>query len=99
LALTAASASSLSVYISEVSAAIRSRLFYPPAAPARGARGVVRVSFAIGPSGAATLFAITRSSGDHDRDAAARSLVQGGRFPPSPGGAAHIATSFNYVPR
>ena len=57
------------------------------------------VSFAIGPSGAVASFAITRSSGDHDLDAAARSLVQGGRFPPPPGGSAHIATSFNYVPR
>ncbi len=41
----AASASSLSAYIGEVSAAIRSRLFYPPAARARGAKGVVGVSF------------------------------------------------------
>jgi TonB family protein len=82
-----------------VSAAIRSRLFYPDAARARGAKGVVGVSFTIGPSGAVTSFAITRFSGDHDLDAAARSLVQGGRFPPPPGGSAHIATSFNYVPR
>jgi protein TonB len=82
-----------------VSAAIRSRLFYPDAARARGAQGVVGVSFTIGPSGAVTSFAITRSSGDHDLDAAARSLVQGGRFPSPPGGSAHISTSFNYVPR
>ena len=95
----AASASSLSAYIGEVSSAIRSRLFYPPAARARGAKGVVGVSFTIGPSGAVTSFAITRSSGDSDLDAAARSLVQGARFPPPPGGSAHIATSFNYVPR
>jgi TonB family protein len=57
------------------------------------------VSFAIGPSGAVTSFAITSSSGDRDLDAAARSLVQGGRFPPPPGGSAHIATRFNYAPR
>ena len=95
----AANPSSLSAYIGEVSAAIRSRLFYPPAARARGAQGVVGVSFTIGPSGAVNTFAITRSSGDRDLDAAARSLVQGGRFPPPPGGSAHIATSFNYVPR
>jgi protein TonB len=94
-----ASAASLSAYIGEVSATIRSRLFYPPAARARGARGLVGVSFAIGSSGAVSSFAITRSSGDHDLDAAARSLVQGSRFPPPPGGSAHIATSFNYVPR
>ena len=36
---------------------------------------------------------------DSDLDAAARSLVQGAHFPPPPGGSAHIATSFNYVPR
>ncbi len=83
----------------EVSSAIRSRLFYPPAARARGAKGVVGVSFTIGSSGAVSAFAITRSSGDYDLDAAARALVQGGRFPPPPGGSAHIATSFNYVPR
>jgi periplasmic protein TonB len=93
-----ASASSLSAYIRDVSAAIRSRLFYPSAARARGAKGVVGVSFTIGPSGAVNSFAITRSSGDHGLDAAARSLVEGGRFPPPPGGSAHISTSFNYVP-
>ena len=59
---------------------------------------VVGVSFTIGSSGAVGSFAITRSSGDSDLDAAARSLVQGSRFPPPPGGSAHIATSFNYVP-
>jgi TonB family protein len=94
-----ASVSSLSAYIGEVSAAIRSRLFYPPAARARGARGVVGVAFTIGSSGSVTSFTITRSSGDPDLDAAARSLVQGGRFPPPPGGSAHIETNFNYVPR
>lgn len=98
-ASAAASASSLSAYIGEVSSAIRSRLFYPPAARARGAKGVVGVSFSIGPSGAVSSFAITRSSGDSDLDAAARSLMQGARFPPPPGGSAHISTSFNYVPR
>jgi TonB family protein len=82
-----------------VSGIIRSRLSYPEAARARGARGMVGVAFSIGPSGGVTSFAITRSSGDHDLDAAARALVQGARFPPPPGGSAHIATSFNYVPR
>ena len=94
-----APAASLSAYVGEVSVAIRSRLFYPPAARARRAKGVVGVSFNIGPSGEVSSFAITRSSGDHDLDAAARSLVQEGRFPPPPGGSAHIATSFNYAPR
>jgi len=93
-----ASAASLSGYIAEVSAAIRSRLFYPEAARARGARGVVGIAFSIGPSGAVTSFAITRSSGDHDLDGAARSLVQEARFPPPPGGSARVATSFNYAP-
>ena len=79
--------------------AIRSRLFYPPAARARGAKGVVGVAFTIGPSGALSSFAITRSSGDADLDAAARTLVQSARFPPPPGGSIHVATSFNYVPR
>ena len=94
----AASASSLSAYRGEVSAIIRSRLSYPEAARARGARGMVGVSFAIGPSGAVTSFAITRSSGDRELDAAARSLVEGARFPPPPGGSTRIATSFNYAP-
>jgi TonB family protein len=95
----AAGAASLSAYIGEVSAAIRSRMFYPPAARARGVKGVVGVAFTIGASGALASFAITRSSGDADLDAAARTLVQSARFPPPPGGSAHIATSFNYVPR
>jgi TonB family protein len=82
-----------------VSAAIRSRMFYPPAARARGARGVVGVAFTIGQTGALASFAITRSSGDAELDAAARTLVQSAHFPPPPAGPVHIATSFNYVPR
>jgi protein TonB len=96
---SAASAPSQSGYISEISAAIRSRLFYPEAARARGARGVVGVAFTIGASGALTSFSITRSSGDGELDAAARTLVQSTHFPPPPGGSVHVATSFNYVPR
>jgi TonB family protein len=95
---TPPSATSLSAYIGDVSSTIRSRLFYPPAARARGAKGVVGVSFSIGPSGAVSSFAITRSSGDSNLDAAARSLVQGSRFPPPPGGSARISTSFAYIP-
>ncbi|MBV8441161.1 MAG: energy transducer TonB, partial [Hyphomicrobiales bacterium] len=95
----APNAASQSAYISAMSAAIRSRLFYPPAARARGAKGVVSVAFTIGASGALTSFAITRSSGDEDLDAAARTLVQSAHFPPPPGGPVHVATSFNYVPR
>jgi TonB family protein len=94
----AATAASPSAYLGEVSAEVRGRLFYPPAARARAAKGVVGVSFSIGASGAVTSFAITRSSGDRDLDAAARSLVQGARFPPPPGGSARISTSFNYSP-
>jgi periplasmic protein TonB len=93
----APSAASSSAYIGEVSAAIRSRMFYPPAA--RGARGVVSVAFTIGQTGALASFAITRSSGDAELDAAARMLVQSAHFPPPPAGPVHIATSFNYVPR
>ena len=74
-------ASASSVYVAEFSAVIRSRLFYPKAARPRGVSGVVGVSFSIGPSGAVSSFAITRSSGNKDLDAAARSLVQGARFP------------------
>jgi TonB family protein len=95
---SAASAPSLSAYLGQVSSVVRSRLFYPPAARARNANGAVGVSFAIGSSGAVTSFAITHSSGDPDLDAAARSLVQGSRFPPPPGPSAHISTSFNYTP-
>jgi protein TonB len=94
----AASAESVSAYRGEVSAIIRSRLSYPDAARARGARGMVGVAFTIGPSGAVTSFSITRSSGDHDLDAAARSQVQGAQFPPPPGGSQRISTSVNYVP-
>ncbi len=95
----AAGAASLSAYVAEMSAAIRSRLFYPPAARARGARGVVGVTFTIGPSGALAAFAITHSSGDADLDAAARTLVRSTHFSPPPGGSARVSTSFNYDPR
>jgi TonB family protein len=94
----AAGGEQLSAYMQAISSAIRSRLSYPPAARARGARGVVGVAFSIGPSGAVGSFAITRSSGDPDLDAAARALVHSVRFPPPPGGATHVSTSFNYVP-
>jgi TonB family protein len=93
------SAGSQSAYISAMAAAIRSRLFYPPAARARGAKGVVGVAFTIGASGALASFAITRSSGDDVLDAAARALVQSAHFPPPPGGSTHVSTSFNYDPR
>jgi periplasmic protein TonB len=96
---SAASAASQSGYIAEISAAIRNRLFYPPAARARGAKGVVGVAFTIGASGALTSFAITHSSGDEDLDGAARTLVHSTPFPPPPGGPVHVATSFNYAPR
>ncbi len=94
-----ASAASQSAYVSAMSAAIRSRLFYPPAARARGAKGVVGVAFTISASGALSSFAITHSSGDEDLDTAARTLVQSAHFPPPPGGSVHVSTSFNYVPR
>jgi TonB family protein len=79
--------------------AIRSRLFYPDAARARRARGVVSVAFTIGASGALASFAITHSSGDKDLDAAARAVAQSAHFPPPPGGSAHVVMSFNYAPR
>jgi TonB family protein len=59
---------------------------------------VVGVTFTIGASGALASFAITRSSGDKDLDAAARTLVQSAHFPPPPGGWARVNTTFNYVP-
>ena len=80
-----APSAAFSGYIGEVHAVIRSRLFYPRAARARGAKGVVGVSFTIGPSGAVSAFAITRSSGDKDLDAAARALVHCGPFSAAPG--------------
>jgi TonB family protein len=97
-ASSAAVPAPVSAYVGEVHAVMRSRLFYPKAARARGAKGVVGVSFSIGPSGAVSAFAITRSSGDSDLDAAARSLVHCARFPSPPGGWVHITTSFIYVP-
>ena len=98
-AASSATAASKSVYASQIVAAIQSRLFYPPAARVRGAKGVVGVAFTIGASGGLTSFAITHTSGDEDLDRAARTLVESTRFPPPPGGPLHFATSFNYVPR
>ena len=98
-ASASATAALKSAYASQIAAAIQSRLFYPPAARARGAKGVVGVAFTISASGALTSFAVTRSSGDEDLDRAARTLVESVRFPPPPGGPLHFATSFNYTPR
>ena len=77
----AASAADKSAYMAQWPAAIRSRLFYPPAARARGARGVVGVSFTIGASGGVSSFAITRSSGDADLDARGAGARAVGPFP------------------
>jgi TonB family protein len=93
------SATPVQAYLSQVSDVIRARLVYPAAGRVRSAKGIVGVSFSIGPTGAPTSFAITRSWGDRDLDEAARSLVEGGRFSPPPGGSAHISTSFNYSPK
>ena len=95
-----ASAASQAAYISAMAAAIRSRLFYPPAARARGAKGVVGVAFTIGPSGALAVlrhhpFLGRRGSSTPRRGRWSSSA----HFPPPPGGSAHVSTSFNYVPR
>jgi protein TonB len=94
-----ATATSQSSYVARIAAAIRSQLFYPRKAHARGARGVVGVAFTIGASGRLSSFAITRSSGDEDLDKAARTLVEATRFPPPPGGPVYVAMSVNYAPR
>ena len=59
---------------------------------------MVGVTFNIGASRALVSFAITRSSGNKDLDAAAREVVHSAHFPPPPGGWVHITTNFFYVP-
>jgi hypothetical protein len=93
---TAASAASLSGYIAEVSAAIRSRLFYPPAARARGVQGVVGVSHRhIRRGDLVRDYPFLRRPRPRLRRAQSGAGVS---VPASPESSARVSTSFNYVP-
>jgi protein TonB len=73
-------------YAALVSAEINRHKHYPPSARERGATGSVGVVFSIGPSGAVTSHAITRSSGNGAIDAAVHQMLAVSRPPPPPGG-------------
>jgi periplasmic protein TonB len=73
-------------YAALVSAEINRHKHYPPSARESGATGAVRVMFSIGPSGAVTSHAITRSSGNGAIDAAVHQMLAASHSPPPPGG-------------
>ncbi|BBU60460.1 hypothetical protein MSC49_03950 [Methylosinus sp. C49] len=73
-------------YAALVSAEINRHKHYPPSARERGATGSVGVVFSIGPSGAVTSHAITRSSGNGAIDAAVHQMLAVSRPPRQTGG-------------
>ena len=75
---------------------IQARKFYPAAARASGASGVVGFAFTIGASGAPSRFSVTRSSGAAALDQAARQIVMSLRLPPPPGGSFSASSSLNF---
>lgn len=91
-----ASAMSPAAYAGLLSAEIRRRTFYPAAARAAGATGVVGVAFTIGPSGRVISQSITRSSGNATLDAAAHTTLSAIHTPPPPGGRYSTSTNLRF---
>lgn len=91
-----ASAMSPAAYAGLLAAEIRRHTFYPAAARASGATGVVGVAFTIGPSGRLAALSITRSSGNPMLDAAARTTLRAIHTPPPPGGRFSTSTNIRF---
>ncbi|WP_298353100.1 energy transducer TonB [Rhodoblastus sp.] len=91
-----ASAMSPAAYAGLLAAEIRRHTFYPSAARASGATGVVGVAFTIGPSGRLASLSITRSSGNPMLDAAARTTLRAIHTPPPPGGRFSTSTNIRF---
>lgn len=72
-------------YRSIVAAELNRRKFYPPAARAIGAHGVVVVTFTVGASGRVVHHAIRRSSGQVVLDRAVHQIMAAISLPPPPG--------------
>ena len=83
-------------YAALVSAEINRHKSYPPSARQNGATGSVGVVFAIGPSGAVTSHAITRSSGNGAIDAAVHQMLAVSHPPPPPGGHFHGSVTISF---
>jgi protein TonB len=83
-------------YAGLLAAEIRRRTFYPSAARAAGATGVVGVAFTIGPSGRVVSQSITSSSGNPILDSAARTTLSSVRTPPPPGGRFSTSTNIRF---
>ncbi len=91
-----ASAMSPAAYAGLLAAEIRRHTFYPSAARASGAIGVVGVAFTIGPSGRLAALSITRSSGNPVLDSAARTTLRAIHTPPPPGGRFSTSTNIRF---
>ncbi len=91
-----ATAMSPAAYAGLLAAEIRRHTFYPAAARASGAAGVVGVAFTIGPSGRLAALSITRSSGNPVLDAAARTTLRAIHTPPPPGGRFSTSTNIRF---
>jgi protein TonB len=91
-----ASAMSPAAYAGLLAAEIRRHTFYPSAARAAGATGIVGVAFTVGPSGRIISQSITRSSGNPTLDAAARTTLSAIHTPPPPGGRFSTSTNIRF---
>ncbi len=91
-----ASALPRAAYASLVAAEIRRHTFYPAAARATGATGVVGVAFTIDASGRLAALSITRSSGNPALDDAARTTLRSIHAPPPPDGRFSTSTNIRF---
>lgn len=91
-----ASSMSPASYASLLAAEIRRHIFYPAAARAAGATGVVGVAFTVGPAGRVVSQSIVRSSGDPVLDSAARTTLYAIHMPPPPGGRFSTSTNIRF---
>ncbi|HUZ91765.1 MAG TPA: TonB family protein [Methylocella sp.] len=84
-------------YAALVSAEINRHKHYPASARENGTGGAVGVVFSVGPSGAITSHAITRSSGNSAIDATVHQMLAASHPPPPPGGSfrGSVTISFN----
>lgn len=83
-------------YRSIVAAELNRRKYYPAAARAAGARGVVVVTFTVGPSGRVIRHSITRSSNQSALDQAVHQMMAAVSLPPPPGGVFHASVPIHF---
>lgn len=81
-----ASVAEINKWHTEIVAQIERHKTYPPAARARGQKGVVQVAFSIDQQGRLVLSRVAQASGHALLDEAAMAALQKSQFPPPPAG-------------